>query len=77
MRCKVHTSILKGLISFSPGLARFVEGLPWVIADKFHNSERVVYQTIITLIQHQSYDAGTKRRLIIWLCPTGRVTELP
>src|SRR5271170_2391992 len=45
LRGKVH-SILKGLISFSPGLARFLEGLPWVFAHEFHNPERVVYQAI-------------------------------
>ena len=30
-----------GIGSFSPGLARFREGLPWVTAFKLHNPERV------------------------------------
>ena len=43
MRFKIHSSILKGLISFSPGLARFFDGLPWVIAIIFHNPEGGCY----------------------------------
>jgi hypothetical protein len=41
IRRKIHSSILKGLNSFSPRLARFLEGLPWVIAIIFHNPEGV------------------------------------
>jgi hypothetical protein len=39
------------IVSFSPGLARFREGLPWVTAFKVHNPERVEYQTLTKQIQ--------------------------
>ncbi|HWY31610.1 MAG TPA: hypothetical protein VNX46_12695, partial [Candidatus Acidoferrum sp.] len=48
MRSKIHSSILKGLNSFSPGLARFPEGLPWVIAIIFYNPEWVESKIITT-----------------------------
>jgi hypothetical protein len=32
-------------------LARFREGLPWVVAFKFHNPERVEYQGFMKQIQ--------------------------
>jgi hypothetical protein len=48
MRCKIHSSILKGLSSFSPGLARFLEGLPRVTAIIFRNPEGVESKTIAT-----------------------------
>jgi hypothetical protein len=41
----------KGIASFSPGLARFREGLPWMEAIKFHNPERVEYQRLVKQIQ--------------------------
>ncbi len=41
----------KGIASFSPGLARFREGLPWVAAFTFHNPERVEYQRLMKQIQ--------------------------
>jgi hypothetical protein len=44
MRCRDPWFNPKGIASFSPRLARFREGLPWVIAGKPHNPERVVYQ---------------------------------
>src|SRR5208283_4759807 len=40
-----------GIGSFSPGLARFREGLPWVTAFKLHNPERVEYQEPTKRIQ--------------------------
>jgi putative transposase len=62
MCCKLQTSILKGLNSFSPGLARFLEGLPWVIAFKFHNPERVEYQTVTT--EMQPFRVESSQRII-------------
>jgi hypothetical protein len=41
----------KGIASFSPGSARFREGLPWVAAFNFHNPEGVEYQRLIKQIQ--------------------------
>ena len=41
----------EGIASFSPGLARFREGLPWVTAFKIHNPERVEYQALTKQIQ--------------------------
>jgi hypothetical protein len=41
----------KGIASFSPGLARFREGLPWVDAFKSHNPEGVEYQRLKEQIQ--------------------------
>ena len=40
-----------GIASFSPGLARVREGLPWVAAFTFHNPERVEYQRLMKQIQ--------------------------
>jgi len=37
--------------SFSPGLARFREGLPWVPAFNPHNPARVEYQGVTKQIQ--------------------------
>ena len=51
MCCKNHFINPKGIGSFSPGLARFREGLPWVAAFKFHNPERVEYQRFTKQIQ--------------------------
>jgi hypothetical protein len=39
------------IASFSPGLARFQEGLPWVAAFKCHNPERVEYQILMKQVQ--------------------------
>jgi hypothetical protein len=36
------------IVSFSPGLARFREGLPWVMALKRNNPEGVEYQLVMT-----------------------------
>jgi hypothetical protein len=36
----------KGIASFSPGLARLRQGLPWVVASKRHNPERVASVTL-------------------------------
>src|SRR5208337_1354395 len=41
----------EGIGSFSPGLARFREGLPWVAAFKVINPERVEYQPLTNQIQ--------------------------
>jgi hypothetical protein len=41
----------KGIGSFSPGLVRFREGLPWVITGKVQYPERVAYQTLAEWIQ--------------------------
>jgi hypothetical protein len=41
----------KGIASFSPGLARFREGLPWVVSFKFQNPEGVEYQRLATQSQ--------------------------
>ena len=43
MCCKTPIRNPEGIESFSPGLARFREGLPWVTAVKFQNPERVEY----------------------------------
>ena len=40
-----------GIGSFSPGLARFPEGLPWVPALNPHNPARVEYQGLTKQIQ--------------------------
>ncbi len=40
-----------GIASFSPGLARVREGLPWVAAFTFHNPGRVEYQRLMKQIQ--------------------------
>src|SRR5208282_5833314 len=39
------------IASFSPGLARFREGLPWVAVFTFHNPERVEHQALTKQIQ--------------------------
>ena len=44
MTCRDQWFNPKGIASFSPRLARLREGLPWVIAGKPHNPEKVVYQ---------------------------------
>jgi hypothetical protein len=41
----------KGIASFSPGLARFRESLPWVAANNSINPERVEYQSLMKKVQ--------------------------
>src|SRR5208282_821332 len=41
----------KGIGAFSPGLARFREGLPWVTIFQFHNPEKVASQRLAKGIQ--------------------------
>ena len=41
----------KGIGSFSPALARFIEGLRWVATREDSNPERVVYQRLMRKIQ--------------------------
>ena len=41
----------EGIGSFSPGLARFREGLPWVAMVEFHNPERVESPVLLKQIQ--------------------------
>jgi len=40
-----------GIASFSPRLARFREGVPWVVSFKFRNPEWVEYQRLTKQIQ--------------------------
>jgi len=39
------------IAAFSPGMAQFREGLPWVAASKFPNPERVEYQRLTKLVK--------------------------
>ena len=41
----------EGIESFSPGLTRFREGLPWVASVSFHNPERVESHALTRVIQ--------------------------
>jgi hypothetical protein len=41
----------KGIVSFSPGLARFREGLPWVTDIDLRNPERIESQVFMKPIQ--------------------------
>ncbi len=56
-RCRISTPCNgpffnpEGIGSFSPGLARFREGLPWVGVVKIRNPERVEYQILMNQIQ--------------------------
>ena len=46
-----------GIEAFSPGLARFREGLPWEAAITSHNPEGVEYQMLTKRIQpFQGFD---------------------
>ena len=51
IRCQNPLANPKGIASFSPGLARVREGLPWVVSFKFYNPERVESQRLTKQIQ--------------------------